>query len=244
MDCLILAGGRCPDDLREATGVEYRSNLLYEGRTFLEIVSEAVQAAERTITIGGPEGDPATWAPGGKTFIESMRVGLGKVASDKFLLATCDLPFLTREAVDDFIQRCEPEAGLNYPIIDAKLCAQRYPGARRTTLKLKEGVFTGGNLALIRTDGMRTFLPILEKAYENRKKVFRLASQIGYDTLFKVLVGQMFPSTLRLHALEQKISQWLKTPVRAIVTPYVEIGTDIDNLAQYLALCQKEHSST
>ncbi|MBX7131781.1 MAG: NTP transferase domain-containing protein [Fimbriimonadaceae bacterium] len=236
MDVVILAGGRCAPDLAEAAGTEHRAMLPVGGRPMVEIVLAAVAHLGDPVVVGGPEGLAKRQVEGGRSFIESLGRGLGEVQTENFLLVTADLPFLTREGVDDFIARSDPSLLLNYPIVDVKVAEAAYPGMKRTAIKLREGRFTGGNVALMKTAAMRKALPIMEQAYAVRKKPFKLASMIGVRTLFRVVAGQVLPRTLTISVLEKAIAKFLGGPVRAVVTPFPEIGADIDTLEQWRAV--------
>lgn len=236
MDVLVLAGGKCSDALREATGVEFRASLPVDGRPMVELVLGAVRHLGAPILVGGPEGLTKRHVPAGRSFVESLRAGLDAVETETFLLVTGDLPFLTRDAVDDFLNRADPSAMISYPIVPIAEAERAFPGVKRTAIKLREGRFTGGNLGLIRTDAMRSAMPTIEKAYAARKQPLRLAAIVGFGTLLRVALGQVIPVTLPLATLERAVGRFLGGPVRAIVTPYAEIGADVDDLEQYLAI--------
>lgn len=236
MDVVILAGGRCAPDLAAHTGVAHRALLPFRGRPMVEIVAEAVSSVGRVVVVGETGGVQAEVVPSGDTFVESLRNGLGAVRDSNFLLTTADLPFLTRGAVEDFVARSSASIALNYPIILAEDCAARFPGMKRTTLRLREGVFTGGNLSLARTSAMRDLLPRLERAYELRKKPVALGRLVGLPTLMRLLVGLAVPKALTIAGLEKSVSRAIGSEVRAVRTPYAEIGADIDDLTQYLSI--------
>lgn len=235
IDVVILAGGKCNDALREATGVELRADIPFGDRTMLDIVIEAVSSIGSPIVVGGNEGHHQNWSPAGSNFVESVAIGLNRVTTENYLLATVDLPFLTPEAVDDFVSRCDTSAGLCYPIVDIEECMSQFPGMSRTVLKMREGTFTGGNLGLVKTEAMKKALPILEKAYAVRKSPLQLANMVGFATLGRVAVGKVVPSLLTLAKLEEGVSRFLGMPVKAVKTAYASIGTDIDTAEQYSA---------
>ncbi len=231
---MILAGGRCGPELKSATGVEFRADIPFGALTMREIVQAAVSYLGEPIVVGGSESGPR-WRPAGANFVESVGIGLDAVESDTFLLATVDIPFLTEEAIRDFILRCDDGAGLNYPIIRQEDSDEQFPSMARTTLRMREGVFTGGNLAVMRTEAMRSAMPVLEKAYQARKSPLHLANMVGLSTLGRVALGRIFPRMLSLAQLELSVSRFLGLPVRAIPTPFASIGADIDTAEQYLA---------
>lgn len=236
MDVVILAGGRCSPDLAEFAGVEHRALLPYGGKTMVEIVFEATRHVGPAVVVGGPEAIGDCHVPAGENFIESLAAGIAEVGSERFLLATADLPFLTSAAVDDFVTRSEPGNLLSYPIVDARLAAERFPGMKRTVVRLREGVFTGGNLAVIETALMQHSLPIMRRAYAYRKSPLKLAGLVGVGTLARLALARLIPSTLSIATLERAVSRFLGGPVRAIPTRFPEIGADVDNLEQYRAI--------
>jgi len=202
----------------------------------VEIVFEATRHVGSAIVVGGPATLGERHVEAGENFIESLAAGLAEVLSDRFLLVTADLPFLTSEAVDDFIARCSPGTMLTYPIVDADVAAEKYPGMKRTVVALREGAFTGGNLAVIDSALMRRSLPIMRRAYAYRKSPLKLAAMVGFGTLARLALARVFPKSLRISSLERAVSRFLDGPVVAIPTRYPEIGADIDNLEQYRAL--------
>jgi CTP:molybdopterin cytidylyltransferase MocA len=235
MDIIILAGGHCSPELAAATGVQDRAAIEINGRTCLSIVTEALRPFGDLIIVGGPPVEDATQTPAGKSFIESVRNGLEKATSDRILISTVDIPLLTSASVQDFIRDCDPNA-INYPIIRAEDCDRAFPGMKRTTLKLKEGEFTGGNLALVSTDVMRNALPVIERSYEARKSPLKLASIVGIGTLSRLIWGKILPSSLSIPILENSISRFLGVPAHAVISKHPEIGADIDTPEQLLAL--------
>lgn len=201
-----------------------------------ELVIEALRKNVpylRKVVVVGYRAARAEFVEGGNSFVESLRNGLAAVDSDQFLLSAADLPFLTENSLGDFLEKCERGAAINYPIVPVRICEERFPGMKRTSIKIREGRFTGGNVALANTELMRSIFPVLEQAYENRKKPLKLARQIGIWTLVRVAMGQAVAISLPLSALERQIGQFLGAPVRAIITENAEIGADVDDLAQY-----------
>ncbi|MGI8923224.1 MAG: NTP transferase domain-containing protein [Fimbriimonadales bacterium] len=235
MDRVILAGGVCSADLREATGCNLRAELPVRCKPTAQHVADELRQAGgdgQTIVVGY-EVEGCLTAPAGNGFIGSLGNGLDRVASETFLLAAADLPFLTASSVAAFLAKCDPEMALNYPVIPVEACERAFPGMRRTSIKLREGRFTGGNIALANTDLMKRIFPVLEKAHANRKLPLKLALQVGLGALLRVVVGQIVPGTLPLAILEKRVGSFLGAPVRAVITEHADIGADVDNLDQY-----------
>ncbi len=231
MDVVVLAGGKCEPELAKLGNTEWRALLPFGDKTIVQRVLDAVEPFGRVIVVGGPPGIVNNQLPAGKSFVDSLATGLEAVESDHFLLVTSDIPFLTQEAVQDFLSKCQGEAVLHYPIVRVK------PGGemKRTTINSREGRFTGGNLGKVNTAMMRRILPVLEQAYAARKKPLKLAAMVGFGTLIRLATGQVIALTLPISTLEKAVSRFLGAPVQAVITEHSCIGDDIDNAAQYLA---------
>ena len=239
MDVVILAGGRTDPELREATGSEFRADIRIAGRSLAERVIEATRPFGEPVLVGGPAGHTARHIEGGSDFCSSLGNGLGAVRTEKFLLVTVDLPCLTTEGLQDFVSLCDPTAGLNFPVVKIEECEREFPGMKRTTLKLREGTVTGGNVGLMDTEAMRRALPVMERAYALRKKPLKLAQMVGFGVLGRVVLGQVAPQTLPLAALERGVGRFLGVKVHAVVSKYPELGADLDKVGDFHSFSQK-----
>jgi hypothetical protein len=238
MDAVILAAGKCEPALRVSTGCVFRAELPVNGLPMVRIVAQTIREAINPLNtiIVGYQLDGFPFAKGGSTFVDSLRNGMEQVHSENFLLAAADLPYLEVASVQEIVAASNLEMALNYPIVRSEACEERFPGVKRTTLKLREGRFTGGNIAVANKKWMETIFPILDKAYSNRKKPMALATQVGIATMMRVVLGRVFPRSLSVQTLEDAASRFLRAPVRAITTNRADIGTDVDSLEQYEAL--------
>lgn len=233
MDILILAGGRVPTDLAEFAGVELRAELPFRGRRMMDWVVDAVSHLGQPWIVGHPDPDSPRSIPGGSSFIDSIEKGLEHCQGPEILIVTGDLPYLTRAAVDDFLNQCDRRMMLNYPIIRAEAAERQFPGMKRTLKKLREGNFTGGNIALVDRQLLMSALPKLQSAYQHRKSVLKLGQLVGPRTLLRLVVSFAWPQTLSVDTLAQSVGKMIGGPVKAILTDFAEIGADIDNLDQY-----------
>lgn len=228
MDIVILAGGKCDPEMKAASGVDHRAEIKVCGQRLVDIVLEAVRPLGEPILVGGPPIQNTLQVPAGDNFCDSLANGLGAASSDNILIVTVDLPCLTSDGLRKFLVDCNPNAGFNFPIIAKAACDAAFPGMKRTTLKLREGEFTGGNVALVHRATLNRALPILKRAYELRKKPLRLAGLVGYTTLIKVILGQIFPKSLPLTTLEAGVGRFLGTKVHAVQSESAELGADLD----------------
>jgi molybdopterin-guanine dinucleotide biosynthesis protein A len=240
---LVLAGGGLSPEMREAAGgVASRALIPLNGRPMLDYVLTALTEGRhgagrfgRLLVAGNALSLPknAVELPDGTSLVDTLLNGIATLHKDetRLLVSTADIPFLTSEAVSDLIERAShyPEADFLYPIVDAYSCAVAFPGMRRTTLHVAEGEFTGGNLVFINPSFIRTNEAALREAYGNRKNVGELAKMLGFGTMVRLLLSRTMPRVLPISFLEKSVGRLLGGAVAcAIVTPYPEIGADID----------------
>jgi hypothetical protein len=167
-----------------------------------------------------------TFIPARGNMVDNLAAGLAACgrAAEAALLASADTPFLTGEAVSDFISRCEEaRAALGYAVIPRAANEARFPSMRRTYARVAEGEFTGGNLFYIRRDLWAAVERVLSSAYEARKKPWLLAHLLGPRILWRY-----FRHTVTIPEAESRVSGLLGGACRAIITPYAEIGADVD----------------
>ncbi|MDX9871979.1 MAG: 4-diphosphocytidyl-2C-methyl-D-erythritol kinase, partial [Clostridia bacterium] len=147
-----------------------------------------------------------------------------KNLSAKLSIVTGDLPLLTTEAVDHFLAAgLSREGDLFYPVVAREANEEKYPGVQRTYVNLQDGVYTGGNLFLIDPVIIDRALPVAEKLVQYRKKPVKLASCIGWGVLVRYLLGR-----LSLAEAEEAVSKLMGIRGTVIVSPYPEVGIDVD----------------
>lgn len=209
----------------DRTMVEYVLTVLQECPEVDRVVLVAPESLWKEI----PEAKGLSFASPGGSPLESFARGLevldrqGLPAS-WILACTGDIPFLTREAVSDFITRCRGrEADLYYPIIPRRAAEERFPGVQRTYARLREGCFTGGNLFLVRREIVDRCLAGAEEFVRLRKQPLALARLVGLGLLIKYLLG-----VLTLAEAERRISRLFNIRGAAIITTHAEIGVDVD----------------
>lgn len=143
---------------------------------------------------------------------------------DRIIVATSDIPLLSSEAVEDFLQQCaQREGDVFYPIVPKEINERRYPGVKRTYVRLRDGVFTGGNLFLIRAGIIEPCAAKAEELVRLRKSPLALSCQIGPLFIVKYLLHR-----LSLRETEMKFSKLLGIRGYGIISNYPEVGIDVD----------------
>ena len=245
MDAVVLAGGKNSAEMQAATGVENRALVRLGDRTMLEYVIAALREAScigRIFVVGDvPENTGYERLAPGATLVDNLFAGLR--ASEEaprppiqggperpVLAVTSDIPFLTAAAVEDFVGRAAATgADFCYPIIPIDVCLARFPQMRRTTLKVREGTFTGGNVMLLNPRIVIEHRGTILRAYAARKRPLQLGRMLGWGLLARIALAQAFrPGILSVPMLEAAVSRVLGCRATAVVTELAEIGTDVD----------------
>ncbi|TCL76343.1 GTP:adenosylcobinamide-phosphate guanylyltransferase [Hydrogenispora ethanolica] len=240
MDAVILAGALNSGPLRAVSSAQYEAAIEIAGRPMLDYVVKALQnvASIRRIIIVGNESAVApeirrqavgVIEPGG-TLVDSLIGGLNALQSaEPVLVATSDIPLITREAVEDFLSRCSRIPGdVYYSFVSKELNEAKYPGVQRTYVTLREGTFTGGNLALIAPRVVEENAEMLRKAALLRKKPWKLCQMLGWRYLWKLLCGN-----LTIAEIEQRVRSVFGIRAVGIISPFPEVGIDVDKPSDF-----------
>ena len=229
---LVLAGGKTSPEFAAEAGVENRALAEIEGLPMVRYVLRALREARSVdrILLVAPEGFPdqpeadlRVTAEG--TVDQNIQAALGQCRGAEFvLISTADIPFLTAEAVDDYVRRClESGADCCYAAVTEEACRKQFPGMRRTWLHTPDFTVTGGNMVFQRVSAFARQAETLRRAYRSRKNPVFLAKLIGPGNVLKLLRRR-----LTLADIEAAASRVMGSRCRLIVTPYAEVGTDID----------------
>jgi len=233
INAIVLAG----DGKKGAVqpDVENKALLMINGRPMVSYVMDALRNAPEIgrISITGPVselkkylGDKADYyIEGGDSLFDNLNAGLKPFMEDEgVLVVTSDIPMITGDMVSDFISRCLDKKGdLCYPIVDKALNDSRFPGVRRTYVKLREGTYTGGNIVYINPSAVGRCEEFARKIIAYRKKPWKTGRMLG----LRFLIG-LFLGALTISSVEKRFSELLDIKASAIVLPYPEIGNDVD----------------
>lgn len=240
LPAVILAGAPASDELRDAYGVEWRALAPVCGVPMLSYIIDALKASGRAQSISVVSGFPCEGIdkviPSANSMIENLVNGVsGTAENGPVLIATSDIPLITPEAIADFIDRCGSlDADFYYPIVRKEHNLSRFPKLKRTYARLAEGTFTGGNIMIVDAKFIRENAQSIREALAARKNIKRLAGIIGAGVLVRAVLAQtVWPWALKLPMLESAAGRLLGgAKLRAVETPYAEIGADADAVDQ------------
>lgn len=237
IEVFVLAGGQNEDGT-------FRSDWKYQGRSFSQIAVDAFSEVGPVTQVGGTAATGIrAHLPGGKNFIDSMQTAVSAASADRIVLVAADMPFVTPAAAKDLITHAPLTADVVYPIISTRLLTGIYGELPRTTLRLKEGTFTGGNAFLMNREFLVGAMPRVQSLYDNRKNVLKLVRTLGFGTVFAVLKAKINPKWTSLAEFERRIGAIAGGNLAAYQTPFAELGVDVDNSGQYAWLQALENRS-
>lgn len=163
----------------------------------------------------------------GENLIEKIYEALELVKTEYVLILPVDVPFVNSEVIDGFIEECLKLKGdAFYPIISKEELERKFPGTKRTYGRLKEGIFTGGNILLVKRELFYLNRDFIEEIYKARKDAFKMARVAGFSVFIKGVLG-----ILRIRDAEKRVSKLFNNAeLKAVITQYPEIGIDVDKM--------------
>ncbi len=241
---IVLAGGKSSPEMIAATGVSNRALTIIDGEPMVTHIINALSGSEfvdNIVVVGDniPVTDNILRHPDQGGLVDNIFAGMDVLnVVDRVLVSTSDIPFIRPEMITDFIEAgLKLNADLIYPIVPVGKCTDRFPGIHRTSVALREGRFTGGNMMLLNASFFRSKRDIITAAYAARKSPIRLASMMGMDIILRLLAAMtLFPSALSLNHLERTASRMLDGNAKSYISPWPEIATDIDKPEDIMAL--------
>lgn len=241
-DAIVPAGGTIDPAFAAKVGTAEKALIEFNGKTILETTLRALRDSGKIrniVVVGSPkiQAKAADFAAigldPGDSGPENIFRGLEKLKEkdsslDKALIVTCDLPFLTPQTVQNYLDLCPPDKDICVPVIEAKEFNRAYPGTTSTFVKTKDGTFTIGGMFLMNARKMPEIRASIEQVFAKRKSKIGMAMLIGPTFIYKFLT-----KTLTIRDLEAKIESMLKCTGKAVRHAPVEMAYDIDYLDDY-----------
>ncbi len=237
MKAVITAGGRIDGAFASAAGTRVKALASLHGATMLERVLDALRGtgATRIAVVGGEEVRGACGAAVDR-FIDESPSGSENILralrawpedGEPLLYATSDLPYVTAEAIRDFVQRT-PTGALAVPLVEFADYAVRFPQAPSCGITLAGERVVNGGVFLLPPDSAPRLAGAATAFFEARKRPWRMASLIGPLALIRFVAGR-----LSVTDLEGTAHRVLQMPARAVRGCAAELAFDIDTAAEY-----------
>lgn len=238
-DAVVLAGGESSGELRKIAPYDNEALIIIGKYPMIYYIYHALRqsALVDRIVVSGPvdslrsllpRDDRLYFVPGGENAVASFTQAVDFLKEqgigENLLILPADIPFITAEAIDDFIGRSqETEAEFYYSITRREVNEEKFPGVKRTYVKLQDGVFTGGNLFILRSQAIDRVLDLACQLVQRRKNPIAMGKLFGLGLVFKYLFGR-----LSIAMVEKRFQEMMGIRGRAIISPYAEVGVDVD----------------
>jgi GTP:adenosylcobinamide-phosphate guanylyltransferase len=235
---IVLAGGPHDDVAAQTPGAPNKAFVEVAGVTLVERTLRALRSAPSidSIIVVAP---PATHGsnalaladerrPDGERIRDSLRSGLrGLPADDDVLVSTSDLPVLTTESIEDFIARAKAKnADLTYGCLERRVHLAKFPQVPHTWAPLRDGTFCGTGFITIRPRVFPSLERFIEQLGQARKNPLHLARLFGWGVLLRFAARR-----LSIAQAEARASHVIGAPVRAVISPFAEIGVNVDRVS-------------
>jgi molybdopterin-guanine dinucleotide biosynthesis protein A len=235
---VILAGGKNRGELYEFTRVENKAFIKIAEKEMIDYVIQAMENTkeiEEFVVVGEEEklrervrGKLKKIIPAKDTMLENIFSALEYYRDEKkILFLGSDAPLVKSFMIEEFLKECERKEGdIYYPIIEKNIIEEKFPAVKRTYARVKEGIFTGGNMFLLNPEALFSFKHLLEEVIGKRKSPFKLFKMLGIFFIIKFLLGR-----LSIPEAEKRVEEILKGyKMVAIICKNPEVGFDVDKV--------------
>ncbi len=238
-DAFITAGGLLHGEMRERAGTSVKALVKIGEKTLLEGTIDALRGSGsigRIILIAPGElrDSPLLrvidhYIEADLNGVENIRKGLEYYSDCKYaVLCSSDLPFITAEAVSDFLARCPETASVCYPVFEKEEIDPAIRPGVPSYIRLKEGHFTGGSIFRLEVARCLESISQIGKSFNARKSAVGMARLLGFSVLLKFFLG-----TLSYSDLQKRCEEIICAPVALIRGCSAGITIDIDDGASY-----------
>lgn len=236
VNVILLAGAANTGPLKDVSPVTNEALIDIGGKPMVQYVIDGLQQSKevRRIVIVAPPGElephvtgnHLEFVPSTGSIIDNIVAAAHVLPKDEqILIATCDIPLINGQIIDGLIELCRQNpADLYYPIVEKSVGESKYPVVKRTYVHLREGTFTGGNVFLVNPNVIERTAPRARKFLDYRKNPLKMVTLLGFSFLFRYLILK----NLHLKELEQKVSQMWDLRGAVVISPWPEVGIDVD----------------
>lgn len=246
VDAILPAGGRIRGRFAAEAGAELKALIEIGGRAVLGRTLGVLRATGRVgkVVVVGPDEisahAAARWADaalpeGGRSAPANILRGLewlyqanGGRHAERVLVVTTDLPFLTPEAINRFLDACPAQVDVCVPLIRRNEFEERFPGHRIRFVRLRDGWWMIGCAFLVKPETVINARPLVEKVFAARKNYLGMARLLGISCIVRFITGR-----LTVSQIEERCREMLGCTGRGVRNCPPELVFDIDYPADY-----------
>jgi hypothetical protein len=246
MDCIIAAGGTIgPDDalFRYSHGLP-KALIDMGGITMLERVTRALAGSNYVdgLIIAGIDGallaglslPPILAAlPDQGSMTGNLKVALEwrleqARPGTEILVSTADIPMLTADVVDAFVEQCQPfDCLIYYNLVTRETMEAKFPASNRTFVRLRDAEVAGGDILLVQSRVVESDEALWTALTDTRKHAWKAARLVGFGTLLRLLTRR-----LSVRQVEEAATRMFGAPVRVMLSPHATLAMDADKPEQ------------
>jgi GTP:adenosylcobinamide-phosphate guanylyltransferase len=242
MDAIISAGGTIDpgNPLYDLSKGGPKAMIELAGKPMIQWIVDALNQSELVDSIfivGLPDDTQLKsektlyFLPGGKTLMDSALSGMYKIVELKPDTAYClfvstDIPAITKEIIDWMISSAvEPGIDIFYNVIPRDVMEKRFPESKRSYIRFKDVTVCSGDMHVFNAQRGIAFKDDVKwkNIVESRKLPLNQMVAIGFDLLFRMIFKK--PT---LEDAVKLVCRRLGINGRVVVSPYAELGMDID----------------
>jgi GTP:adenosylcobinamide-phosphate guanylyltransferase len=237
MIAVITAGGSVDDALAHDMGTRFKALAPLRTGRLIDPVLCAVQAigAREVVVIAAPE--VADYCSGRvNRVLTALDDGAANVAQalrlapvdEPLLLATCDLPFCTSDALTAFLGRCG-DAELAMPVADSGAYRAAFPEAPKHSTRIGRVDIANGSVFYFASGAAaERALEIAQSLFRARKSILKMAQFLEPALLLRYAFGQ-----LQIEHIERYALQRFGVRAKAIAQASPTLCFDVDTQADY-----------
>ena len=246
---VILAADRNPNDpLVQAAGASCKALVKIDGTPMLEHVVRTLHDSSTvsSVLLSGPRREQLAnsgyledalsnrridWLAPQDSPSNSAYQAMKNLQKDTpVLITTADHPLLSADIVDYFLQNAlETNADVAVGIIRFALIKEKFPNARKTVTRFRDGNYCGCNLFAFLTPASHRVAAAWRKVEQQRKNPLRVIRQLGWWSVLRYMLGR-----LTLDAALAELSDRLKVRIRPVHLPFPEAAIDVDSVADQI----------
>ena len=243
---IVLAADRNANDpLVQASKACCKALVEVDGIPMLQRVVSALQASEHVenILLSGParenlaantflenalNNEQISWMePQNSPSNSAYRAMQSLPQQRPVLVTTADHPLLTAEITDYFLAKAlQTEADVAVGVIAFSAIVEKFPNAKKTVTRLRDGGYCGCNLFAFLTRQSHRVAAAWRKVEQQRKNPLRIVSQLGWWSILRYLLGRM-----TLDQALGELSDRLNVRIRPVHLPFPEAAIDVDSIA-------------
>jgi len=241
---VILATDRNPNDpLLVASGACCKAMVNIGGTPMLErVVRDLLDSAQvdhivisgQTHQLAGSaflqdcfEQGKLQWIAPADSPSSSAHAALRSLSAGPVLVTTADHPLLRADIVDAFLQSSrDSKADVTVGLTDYASIHERFPAARKTVTRFRDGGYCGCNLFTFMTPASHRVAQAWRRVEQQRKNPLRIISQLGWWSVLRYLLGWM-----TLNSALGELSRRLDVRIAPVHLPYPEAAIDVDSIA-------------